>query len=185
MKKLALAFVLCLCFALRAWGQIYTSVSTSSAELSNGFGINGQLCFLGTDSTDTPITYYPGGGSTGVSTPVCSPLTSGIVTTFNVANIATAVGLRMASFGPAVVNVLHRQVQLVLVMFTLPAVFRAAIRSAPAAADVMLLEERQYPVIEQIRRHQRVLAIIKLSESDLGIGVSVARFCKRTSGSGH
>ena len=37
--------------------------------------------------------------------------------------------------------------------------------------DIVLLEERQHPVVEQIRRRDRCLAVIQLGEANLGVGV--------------
>jgi len=70
----------------------------------------------------------------------------------------------MLSFGAAVIDVLHRQVQLVLMMFALPGVLRAAISRHAQQRDRMLLEKGRHPVIQQVGRHQRVLAVIELGE---------------------
>ncbi len=44
----------------------------------------------------------------------------------------------------------------------------------------MLLEERQHPVVEQIRRRNRCLAVIQLGEANLGAGVDEGgRFYRR------
>ena len=85
-----------------------------------------------------------------------------------------AVGLRVPSFGPAVVDVLYRQIQLILVMLALAALFGAAISEHPQQRDVMFLEEGQHAVIEQVGRHQRVLAVIEFGKSYLAIGVLVS-----------
>src|SRR5208282_4466209 len=84
---------------------------------------------------------------------------------------ADTVGLWMPSLGAAVVDVLNRQVQFVLVVFTLAAVFRAAIGEHAQQRNLVLFEERQHAIIEQVGRHQSGLAVIEFGESDLGVGV--------------
>lgn len=52
------------------------------------------------------------------------------------------IGLRMARLSAAVVDVLHRQIQFVLVVLALPAVLRAAIGEHTQHRDLVFLERR-------------------------------------------
>ena len=85
--------------------------------------------------------------------------------------LADAVGLRALGLGPAVVDVLDREIELVLVPLRVAAVFAAAIGQHPAERDAVLVVERQHPVIQQIGRGDRRLDVVKLGEADLGVGV--------------
>ena len=50
-------------------------------------------------------------------------------------------------------------------------ILAAAIGQHAKQLDIVLLEQRQRPVIEQIRRCDRRLAVVQLGASDLGVGV--------------
>ena len=54
--------------------------------------------------------------------------------------LADAVGLRELSFGAGVIDVLHRQIELVLVMLALAAVFRAAIGENAQQRNIAVLQ---------------------------------------------
>jgi len=84
---------------------------------------------------------------------------------------ADTVGLRVASLGAAVVDVLHRQVQFVLVVLALAAIFRATIGEHAQQRNFVLLEERQHTVVEQISRDQGGLAVVPFGEADLGVSI--------------
>ena len=84
---------------------------------------------------------------------------------------ADTVGLRMPSLGTAVIDVLHRQVQFVLVVLTLAAIFRAAIGEHAQQRNFVLFEERQHTVVEQISRDQGSLAVVQFGEADLGVSI--------------
>jgi len=84
---------------------------------------------------------------------------------------ADAVGLGMPGFGAAVIDVLHRQVQLVFAVFALTAVLGAAIGEHTQKRDLVLFEKGQHAVVEQIGRDQGVLTVIEFGESHLGVGV--------------
>jgi hypothetical protein len=62
------------------------------------------------------------------------------------------------------VDVLDRQVQLVLVVLGVAAILGAAIGQHPAERDLVLVAERDYPVIQQLGRGDRGLAVVKLGE---------------------
>jgi hypothetical protein len=63
------------------------------------------------------------------------------------------------------------QVELILVAFTVTTVFRAAVGEHAQQPHVLFFEERQHAIVEQIRGHQRVLAVLQLHESHLRIGI--------------
>ncbi len=69
------------------------------------------------------------------------------------------------------IDVLDRQVEFVLVPLRIAAIFAATIGQYAHELDVMAVEERDHAVVEQIGRRNRRLAIIKLGEGDLGVGV--------------
>jgi hypothetical protein len=85
--------------------------------------------------------------------------------------LADPIGLRALGLGSAVIDVLDREIQFVLVPLRVAAVFAAAIGEHPAERDAALLEERQHPVIQQIGRGDCRLDVVKLGEADLGVGV--------------
>ena len=85
--------------------------------------------------------------------------------------LANSVRLRALGLGPAVVDILDREIQFVLVPLRVAAVLTAAIGEHPAERDGVLLIERQHPVIQQIRRGDRRLDVVKLGEADLGVGI--------------
>ena len=58
------------------------------------------------------------------------------------------------------VDVLHRQIQFVLVVLGLPAVCGAAIGEHAQQRDLVFLEERQHAVVEQISGHECVLGLM-------------------------
>jgi hypothetical protein len=50
-------------------------------------------------------------------------------------------------------------------------ILTAAVGQYAQKLDIVLLEQRQHPIIEQICRRDRCLAIVKLSASDLGVRI--------------
>ena len=82
-----------------------------------------------------------------------------------------AVCLRALGLDLGMVYVLDGQIQFVFMCFPVSAVFGSPVREHPHQFQVMLLEERNHPVIEHVRRHERVLPVVKFGESDFGIGV--------------
>src|SRR6266536_3546094 len=84
---------------------------------------------------------------------------------------ADAVGLRALSLGARMIDVLDREIELVLVPFGIAAELAAAVGEHAQQLGIALLEEWQYPVVQQVGRGDRRLAVIQLAESDLGIGV--------------
>ena len=88
-----------------------------------------------------------------------------------VETFADPVGLRAPGLGLGVLDVLHGQVQLVLVVLPVPAVLRAPVCEDPQEPDAVLLEPGQDPVVEQVRGHQGVASVVELGVGDLGVGV--------------
>ena len=69
--------------------------------------------------------------------------------------LADAVGLRALGLGPGVVDVLDRQIELVLMALGAAAVLGAAVGEHAVQRDRLLLEERQHPIIQQIGGRDR------------------------------
>src|SRR6201986_4100455 len=68
-------------------------------------------------------------------------------------------------------DVLDRKVKLVFVSLRVATILAAAVGQYAQKLDVVLLEQRQHPIIEQICRRDRCLAIVKFSASDLGVRI--------------
>ena len=84
---------------------------------------------------------------------------------------ANPIGLGALRFCLGVVNVFHRQAQLILVVVWCPTVRCPSISQQPTEWNAVLLEEGNHPSIEQIRRRQRRLAIIEFGHAYLAVGV--------------
>ena len=56
-------------------------------------------------------------------------------------------------------------------MLGIAAIFRAPIGENALQRDAVLLVEGQNPIVQEIGRRNRRLAIIKLGEADFGVGV--------------
>src|SRR6516225_6877614 len=85
--------------------------------------------------------------------------------------LTDAVGLRALGLGARVIDVLNREIELVLVSFGIAAELTPAIGQDAEKLDIVVLEYRQHSIIEQIGRRDRRLAIVKLGAGDLGVGV--------------
>ena len=84
--------------------------------------------------------------------------------------LADTIRLWALGLGATVIDVLDREIE--LVFMTLGATkFGAAIGQHARQADVVFVVERHHPVIENLGRGDRGLAIIQLGKGDLGIGV--------------
>ena len=73
--------------------------------------------------------------------------------------------------GSAMVDVLDREIELVLVVLGVPAIFRATVGQHAAQPDLVLIIEGHHTVVEEIGRGERGLAIVELGEGDLGVSV--------------
>jgi hypothetical protein len=85
---------------------------------------------------------------------------------------ADSVGLRALGFSARVIDVLDREIELVLVPFRIAAILTAAVSQYPQQLDGMAVEERNDPVVEQISCRDRRLSIVELGAGNLGIGVN-------------
>src|SRR5438034_1086590 len=82
-----------------------------------------------------------------------------------------AVGLRALGLGARVIDVLDREIELVLVPFGIAAILAAAVGQHAQQLNLMAVEEWQDPVVQKIGRRDWRLAIIELGEGHLGVGV--------------
>src|SRR5215475_8315649 len=81
--------------------------------------------------------------------------------------LADTVGLRALGLGARVIDVLDRKVKLVFVSLWVATILAAAVGQYAQKLDIVLLEQRYHPIIEQIGRRDRGLAIVKLGASNL------------------
>jgi hypothetical protein len=88
MKKLVLLTVMLAC-AIPLSAQNWTTVTASNiTDLNQQKLATGQLCFLGTDQNDAPISFNVGGGGQVLKRAFCSAVTNGIAASFTVPNPA-------------------------------------------------------------------------------------------------
>src|SRR5437773_8051144 len=84
--------------------------------------------------------------------------------------LANAIGLRALGLGAAVVDVLNGEIELVFMALG-AAKLGAAIGQHARQTDAVLVIKRHHPIIEDLGRGDRGLAIVEFGERDLGIGV--------------
>lgn len=65
---------------------------------------------------------------------------------------ADSIGLRAPGLGAGVIDILDGEIELVVVMLRVAAILCAAICQHPAQHNAVLLEERQHPIIQNLRR---------------------------------
>jgi hypothetical protein len=70
-----------------------------------------------------------------------------------------------------VIDVLDRDIELLLVPFGIAAILAAAIGENPQQPDLLAVEEGNHAIVEKIGRSDRRLAIVKLGKGDLSVGV--------------
>jgi hypothetical protein len=89
--KTALRVIASAClFVTAAFAQNWTTVSAANiTDLNQNKLAAGQLCFLGTDQNDNPISFSVGGGGQVLRRAFCSAVTAGAVTAFTVPNPAS------------------------------------------------------------------------------------------------
>jgi hypothetical protein len=85
--------------------------------------------------------------------------------------LADAIRLRALHLRPGVVDVLDREIQLVLMPLRRPAVLGTAIRQHAAQRDAVRLDERDDPFVEEVGRRQRRLRVVQLCERHLAVRV--------------
>lgn len=89
MKHILLALV-CLAFAGSARAQTTIAVSSSHIQGVSGQLLpSGSICFQGTDQNNNAIAFQVSGGGAIVTTPFCTSVTNGAITTFSVPNPAS------------------------------------------------------------------------------------------------
>lgn len=69
--------------------------------------------------------------------------------------------------GAGVIDVLDGEIELVVVMLGIAAILGAPIGQHPAHGNAVLLVERQHPIVENLRRRDRRLAVVELGEATL------------------
>jgi hypothetical protein len=88
MKKLVLLTVMLAC-AIPLSAQNWTTVTASNiTDLNQQKLATGQLCFLGTDQNDAPVSFNVGGGGQVLKRAFCSAVTNGTAALFTVPNPA-------------------------------------------------------------------------------------------------
>jgi hypothetical protein len=80
-------------------------------------------------------------------------------------------GLRRLCLGARVIDVVHRQVQLIIMLLDLPAIFRASVRQHAQQRHLVLLIERQHSIVEQVGRRNPRFGGVQPGESHFGVGV--------------
>ncbi len=85
--------------------------------------------------------------------------------------LTDAVRLRVTRLGARMVDVLDGQVQLVLVMLQRAAELHSTVGQDAQEGHLLLLEPRNGAVVEQVGRHQGVLAVVQLDEGDFAVGI--------------
>src|SRR6185295_7817607 len=73
-----------------------------------------------------------------------------------------SIGLRALGLGSGVVHILDREIELVLVVLGVSAIFRASVGQHAAQPDLVLIIEGHHTVVEEIGRGERGLAIVEL-----------------------
>ena len=76
--------------------------------------------------------------------------------------LADSVGLRALGLGPRMIDVLDGEIELVVVMLGVAAILGATIRQHPAQYNTVLFEERQHPIVQNLRRGDWRLAVVEL-----------------------
>jgi len=91
MKKTILILAFCALLAAPAWSQNWATFTANNlTDLNQQKLAAGQICFLATDQTDTPISFQAGGGGQVLKRAFCSAVNAGVATAFTVPNPAAA-----------------------------------------------------------------------------------------------
>lgn len=88
MKKLVLLVIMLACVVPLSAQNWTTVTATNITDLNQQKLATGQLCFLGTDQNDVPISFNVGGGGQVLKRAFCSAVTNGIAASFTVPNPA-------------------------------------------------------------------------------------------------
>lgn len=84
---------------------------------------------------------------------------------------ADAVSLRRLGFRLRVIDILHGQVQLVLVLLEITTVFRTTVGQDAQQTHILRFEERQHLVVKHVSSYQRVLPIVEFHQRHFGVSV--------------
>jgi hypothetical protein len=85
--------------------------------------------------------------------------------------LADPVRVRMPGLRARVIDVLHGQVQFILMPLGCAAVLGPAVGQDSVQRDRLRFKERQHPIIQQIGRRDRRLPIIQFRKPDLAVGI--------------
>jgi hypothetical protein len=89
-------------FHYQAAAQNFSSVTATKIQNASGtLLVTGQLCFLGTDQNNIPISFQAGGGGQVYKRPVCTAVTNGVISGFQVANpgVTSPQGSAVSGYG--------------------------------------------------------------------------------------
>lgn len=84
---------------------------------------------------------------------------------------ANPVRLGILRFGPGVVDVLNGQIQFILMSLGGAAVLGAPIRDGSIQRNLVLIEERRHPIIENLGSRDRRFLVIQLGKPDFAVKV--------------
>jgi hypothetical protein len=82
-----------------------------------------------------------------------------------------AKGLRAFGLRATVIDVLHGQVQLILVPLRVATVLGAPIREHPQERNLVRVKERHHPIVEQVSSRDGGLAVIELGERQCAVSI--------------
>lgn len=85
--------------------------------------------------------------------------------------LADAVGLGTVGLGPRMVDIINGQVQLIIVPLRPATELGAAVGQYAQQIDPFRLQQRQYPIVEQISRRDRCFGLVQLAGRHLAVGV--------------
>src|SRR6202043_1457281 len=85
--------------------------------------------------------------------------------------LSDAIRLWTLRLGPGMVNIFHREIELVFVMLGITAIFGAAIGQNTGELHFLFVEEGHDPIVQEVGRGDRRLAIIEFGKRHFRIGV--------------
>src|SRR3984893_4741185 len=85
--------------------------------------------------------------------------------------LSDAIRLWTLRLGPGMVNIFHREIELVFVMLGITAIFGAAISQNTGELHFLFVEEGHDPIVQEVGRGDRRLAIIEFGKRHFRIGV--------------
>ena len=85
--------------------------------------------------------------------------------------LSNTIGLWALGLGAGVLNVLQIQIQCILVVLAVAAVFTASIRQETQQCNALLFVQGQHPVIEHVSRSNGVLSVVEFDADHLAVAV--------------